>query len=117
MTKIILPLYVLTTVTALVVVKLGTSSGLPITFVNHKLQLNLNMYTVAGMFLYGLSFVTYIYLISKYDLGYILPIALSFVYILIFISSYFIFHEVFTVTKILGICLILGGLILLNLKS
>ena len=116
MLKIILPLYVLTTVAALVVVKLGTSAGLPITYVNHKLSFNFSFLTILALILYGLSFATYIYLISKYDLSYILPLALAFVYILIFVASFFIFHEVFTLTKVVGIVLILGGLVLLNLK-
>jgi small multidrug resistance pump len=100
----------------LVILKLGTKTGLPITYVNSKLHFNINLYTIGGLLLYALSFVTYIYLISKYDLGYILPLALSFVYIIIFIASAVVFHEVFTITKILGIALIMGGLIFLNLK-
>jgi multidrug transporter EmrE-like cation transporter len=112
-----LTLYVLTTVSALVIMKLGTKSGLPIVYMNNRIQFNVNFYTISGIVLYGLSFVTYIYLISKFDLGYILPLALAFVYILIFLASYFIFKEVFTITKIIGIVFILVGLVFLTIKK
>ena len=114
--KVILVLYILTTVTALVVLKLGTSTGLPVTYIDSKLQFNINFYTVAGILLYGLSFVTYVYLISKNELGYIIPLAAAFVYILIFLASAVVFKEVFTLTKIIGIVLIIAGFIFLNLK-
>lgn len=107
----------LATSLALVVLKLGTKSGLPISYVNNKLVFNVNLQTVAGIVLYGISFATYVYLISKNDLGYIIPLAAAFVYILIFIASYFVFDEVFTATKIVGIALIIAGLIFLNLKK
>jgi small multidrug resistance pump len=114
--KIILALYILTTVSALVVVKLGTQSGLPISYAHSKVSFNINFYTILGIILYGLSFITYIYLISKNDLGYIIPLAAAFVYILIFIASAVIFKEVFTLTKTIGIALIIIGLIFLNIK-
>jgi drug/metabolite transporter (DMT)-like permease len=110
-------LYVAATSLALIALKLGTKSGIPIHYVNNKLQFNINFYTVAGIFLYGLSFLTYIYLISKYDLGYIIPLTTALVYVIIFTASYFIFDEVFTAIKVIGIVLILTGLVLLNTKK
>lgn len=116
MAKVILALYVATTSLGLIVLKLGTTNGLPISYVQNKLQFNLNLYALAGIFLYGLSFLLYLYLISKNDLGYIIPLTTALVYIVIFIASAIIFKEIFTITKILGIFLIIGGVILLNVK-
>jgi drug/metabolite transporter (DMT)-like permease len=113
--KIILALYVLATSLGLIVLKYGTKSGLPVSYLNHRLQFNINAYTVAGLFLYGVSFLLYIYLISKNDLGYIIPLAAAFVYILIFAGSFIVFKESFTVAKVIGIGMIVGGLIFLNL--
>ena len=114
MQKLIIALYVLITSAALIVLKLGTREGEP-NFL--KLPFPVNFYTIAGVILYGLSFLLYVYLISKYDLGYIIPLAAAFVYILIFSASFFIFNEVFTFLKILGIAFIVCGLVLLNLKK
>ena len=115
--KFIVALFVLVTSTALVLLKLGTKSGAPIHFAESKLQLNINPVVIAGIFLYGISFLLYMYLISKYDLGYIIPLTTAFVYIIIFTASYFVFHEVFTALKVIGISLIVVGLVFLNLKK
>lgn len=117
MNKIYIALYVLTTSSALIALKLGTKAGAPIAFANGKLGFNLNAMALLGIFLYGTSFLIYMSLISKYDLGYIIPLATALVYIIIFFASYAIFKEVFTPLKIMGIVLIMSGAILLNLKA
>lgn len=116
LSKVIIALYILTTSSALVVLKLGAKAGPPLQYAGGKLQFNLNLYAISGIALYFLSFITYVYLISKYDLGYIIPLLAAFVYVLIFVASYFIFKEVFTLTKIIGIGLILAGLFFLNFR-
>ena len=117
MSKLILALYVLSGSLALIALKYGTKTGLPVSYADSKLHFNLNYDSIIGIVLYGLSFILYIYLISKFDLGYIIPLAAAFVYILIFIASAIVFNEVFTVIKIVGISLILIGIILLSLKK
>jgi hypothetical protein len=117
MQKLILGIYIVTTSAALIILKLGSGSGAPLSIVENKLHLNINALTVAGVILYGMSFLTYIYLISTYELGYIIPVAAAFVYVIIFIASYTIFKETFTTFKIAGIVFIIFGLILINLKK
>lgn len=117
MSKLILALYVVSSSLALIILKWGTRAGLPVGFADHKLQLNLNAYSVSGVILYGFSFLLYIYLISKNDLGYIIPLAAAFVYVLIFTGSVLVFKETFTSTKVIGIALILSGIIFLNIKK
>lgn len=117
MSKLLIGLFVLLTSSALIILKLGTNAGPPVHYAENGIQFNLNFYTVSGIFLYGMSFLVYMYLISKYDLGYIIPITTALVYVLIFTASYFIFHEVFTVLKIIGISFIVIGLIFLNLNK
>jgi drug/metabolite transporter (DMT)-like permease len=116
MAKFLIALYVMSTSLALVFLKLGSEAAAPFTLSNGRPHINLNWYVSAGLLLYGTSFIVYTYLISKYDFGYIVPLATALVYTAIVISAYFIFHEAFTVAKIMGIVLILVGLILLNLK-
>jgi len=116
MSNIILFFYVLATSFALITIKLGSKAGAPISY-DSGLHFNLNPYAIVGILLYGISFVLYIYLISKNDLGYIIPLTTALVYTLIFIASYFIFHEVFTVMKISGIALILVGVLLISFKK
>ena len=117
MLKILIGLYVLITASALVVLKLGSKDGAFAEFINGKLALHLTPYTVSGVILYGISFLLYMYLISKFDLGYIIPLTTALVYILIFIASFVIFKEAFTAIKIAGIILIVIGVALLNIKA
>jgi drug/metabolite transporter (DMT)-like permease len=117
MSKILIALYVFATSLALILLKLGTKNGSPVSYVDSKLQFNINPYVVIGIGLYGTSFILYTFLISKFDIGYIIPLTTAFVYILIFVASYVIFKESFSATKILAIILILAGVSLLSLKK
>jgi drug/metabolite transporter (DMT)-like permease len=101
----------------LIFLKLGGQDGAPVSIVNGKIEFNLGIYAISGIILYAISFVIYTYLVSKNDLGYIIPVSTALVYIFIFAASYFIFKEAITAMKIVGIFLILGGVILLNLSK
>jgi multidrug transporter EmrE-like cation transporter len=115
--KIIITLYILTTSAALVVLKLGSQNGALVSVVDGKLIFNINLVTLLGIFFFGASFTLYTYIISSYDLGYIIPLTASFVYILVFGASYFIFNESFNVLKIIAIALMIIGIILLNISN
>lgn len=106
-----------TTSLGLIVLKMGTKNGAPISVIENKIHFNINLITISGIFLYGVSFLLYLWLISKNDLGYIIPLTTALVYGVIFFASSFIFHEVFNATKIIGIIMILAGVILLNVKT
>lgn len=117
MLKILTGLYVLITAAALITLKLGSKDGAIAEFINGKLAFHFTPYTITGVILYGASFMLYMYLISKFDLGYIIPLTTALVYILIFIASFVIFKETFTAMKIAGIILIVIGVALLNVKG
>lgn len=117
MSQLILALYALTTSFALIFLKLGSKDGAPVSVVDHKVVFNLGFFVIAGIILYGISFVIYTYLISKYDLGFIIPLATALVYIIIFVASFIIFNETFTLMKIIAILMIVTGAILLNLNK
>ncbi len=117
MAKLLLGAYVLATSIALILLKLGSKDTSPISLVDSKISLNFNYYIISAIFLYGLSFLTYTYLIARYDLGYIIPVVTALVYVIIFLASFFLFKETFTPLKITGIALIMLGIIMLNLQK
>ena len=117
MSTLLIIAYVLATSFGLILIKLGSASGAPISIIEHSIKFNLNPSIIFGIILYGLSFVLYTYLVSKYDLGFIIPITTALVYSVVFVASYFIFHETFTIIKIAAISLIIFGVILLNLNK
>lgn len=98
----------------LIVIKLSAANGLPVVYDNNKWVFNLNLLSLVGTFMYGISFLIYFYLIAKFDLGYIIPLTTALVYTVIFFASFIIFKESFTAFKIIGIALILIGLYFLN---
>ena len=117
MFKLILAVYVVAATFALVTLKLGTEKGLPVVISGGRLHFNLNFYFLLGLALYVVSFLAYMYLVSKNDLGYIIPFAASLVYILLFTASYFVFNETFTALKIFAIILIMTGGVLINIHK
>lgn len=117
MLKVITALYILITASALIVLKLGSKHGAVAQFIDGKLDLNINPLSLLGIFLYGVSFLLYMFLISKFDLGYIIPLTTAFVYILVFVASFIVFKETFTALKVAGIALIIIGVALLNMKT
>lgn len=117
MSELIIALYVLATSSALIVLKLGAKHGAPIQILDGRLHFNLTWQSLVGIILYGVSFLIYMYLISKFDLGYIIPLTTALVYIIIFTASFLVFKESFTLIKIIGIAFIVTGLIFLNLKK
>lgn len=112
---ILLGLYVATTSMGLILLKLGSSAGAIVEFINGKLSLHPSPANIAGVALYGISFLLYTFLIAKNNLGYIIPVTTGLVYIVIFAASFFIFKEPFSSLKVVAIVMILGGVMLLNL--
>ena len=117
MSILLISLYIIATSMGLIFIKLGSTNGAPFAIIEHSLKFNINFFTVTGVLLYGISFIVYTYLISKFDLGFIIPITTALVYTIIFIASYLIFHEAFTVIKIAAISLIILGVILLSINK
>lgn len=114
MDKLIIMAYVVATAGGLVLLKLGTSGTGFISIVDGKIIWHMSVLTVFGIVTYGISFLLYIMLVSKFSLGYIVPLTTALVYILVFTASYFIFKENFTTIKVIAIILILTGVLLLN---
>lgn len=110
----ILTMYVILSSSALIIIKLGAQAERKsFSF----LGFNLNFWLISGIIMYGISFLIYLYLISKYDLGFIIPLLAAFVYIFVFFGAFFVLHEQFTLLKVAAIVLILTGVILLGVSN
>mgnify|MGYP000883511885 CR=1 FL=1 len=109
-------LYALVASLGLITLKLGTPGGL-VSNTNGTLAINFNAFAIVGILLYGVSFALYLILISRHQLGLIVSFTASLVYLIVFLASFFIFNEEFTLIKVAAIVLILGGLVVLNLPD
>lgn len=115
--NLLLLIYVAITTTALTLMKAGSSGGAPISIAGEKIVFNLNPVLVTAGVLYVTSFLLYTYLISKFNLSYIVTVGTGLVYIVIFIISFTVFKELFTFKKIIACVLIVVGIILMNIDK
>lgn len=72
-----------------------------------------NVYTVVGIILLGLSFVTYVVVLSKVELSIAQPM-LAISYILVGVSAHFIYGEDLSPMKLVGIAIIILGVFIIS---
>ena len=110
-------IYLLLSVSGLVLFKLGSEKGLEVALNSGNIQLDINLFCILGLSFYVISFLLYMFLISRLNLSYIAPIANGLSYILTFIASIYIFKEHISINNYIGALLILIGVILINIKK
>ena len=76
-----------------------------------------NIYLMGGVFLFGFSFLLWLFVLSRIQLNIAYPIALSGEVALATIGAYFLFKEYLSLFQILGIVLIIVGIFLLLTKG
>lgn len=67
-----------------------------------------NIPVMSGMFLYGLSFILWVKVLTKLELSFAYPLV-SIGYLVVMVCSYFFFHEHITGIRIFGTALIIAG--------
>jgi len=97
-------------VIAQLILKKGMTNIDVISF-NKVIEIISSLYIWAGFCLYGVSFVLYLYVLTKFEVSYIYPIIMSSGLILLLIFSVLFLNETFTINKFLGILLISFGII------
>jgi len=75
-----------------------------------------NIYIFSGLFLLGVSFIVWIWLLSKIQLNIIYPVTASAQLALIVMASYFILRESLSLVQIAGVFVIMLGIFLLAYK-
>ena len=70
-------------------------------------------YLWTGAIMYGISFVFYIFSLSKGELGRISPISQALTTLGIVLVSIVVFHESITIYKIVGVLLLVAGTIII----
>lgn len=110
-----LVLYIIFSVSGSTLLKFGSTAKTLFTvpFVN----MSISTYTFIGFMCYGLSFIFYTILLSKFDLSFISPLTVGLVYVLLMITAFIFFHEQITVYKLMGSSLILIGVLLMIVKK
>ena len=75
-----------------------------------------NWYVWQGLILYGIGFMLYLYILSKFEVSFIYPVLTASIFILLLTFSSLILSEPITFKKIMGISIIIIGIFLASFK-
>lgn len=114
-TSILLMLcYVACSASGLILIKMGLNQGTVISL-GTSLEIKIHMLLIGGVFLYVVSFLLNLVVMSKFNLNYVYPISAGLIYIAILVLSVLVLKEKVTSAEILGMAAILIGIIIMNI--
>ena len=104
MDKLFIAIYLALTVSGLTLVKLG-SHGAPLLSKNgDKIAWNIGPLVILGLIAYGLSFLLFMWLVSRFQLSFLIPLIAALAQVSIFIVAITLFKKSLTLIKIVSIC-------------
>jgi multidrug transporter EmrE-like cation transporter len=107
---ILIAIYVILNSCGQLLIKMGTLEIKPITYFYDLLNFKL----ITGIGLFGMSFLTWIYIVSKNNLSYAFPFAVGLGYMTVIFLSIFVLKETTTYIQLAGISLVCMGIILMS---
>ena len=116
MKYLLVALYLILTVSGLILYKLGANKGFNASVSDGFFKLNLSVISIIGLLFYLVSFLIYIFILPKFDLSFIMPLTSAISYMSIFILSILILKETVTVTGIIGAVIIGVGIVIINIR-
>lgn len=78
--------------------------------------MQLPLLSLVGLVCYLISFVLWMYIISKSEVSFVVPLGVALTNLAVLFSSYFILKEDISVTTIIGALIVLVGVIVINIK-
>lgn len=108
-------IYVILSTSGLILFKLG-SSNLTIGLSKSIFSMNIPFLSLMGLLCYLCSFLLWMYLISKSEISFIVPLGVAVTNIAVLIGSYVILKESISGAAIVGTILIIVGVIVMNIK-
>lgn len=115
MKYLLIAIYMILSASGLILFKKGTENQMAIFIAQGTINIKIGIYAILGILSYGCSFLMYLFLVSKYNLSYIVPVTTGLMYVIIFMASAMIFKESITILHIIGAIIVLVGVILINI--
>lgn len=112
---IIIGIYLLLTMSGLILMKLGGNTG-RFAMIEGDINFGISPISLLGFICYIGSFFLYTRMVVMFDLSYITPLCTGIVQILTLVASKVIFKENITVQGIVGASIIIIGLLVMNWK-
>ena len=81
------------------------------------INMEISFITIMGFACYGISFILYFIILSKYNISFVSIFSVGVIYILLMIVAFLVFKEPITTTKIVGSAIMLIGIAILLLNK
>lgn len=112
----LLLLYVVLSSMGLIIFKMGTTANsFSLNLFGFNLCLSWQM--ILGVICYGLSFLLWLYIVSKNNLTYIYPVSIALINIFIVVGSLTLLKENITFMQGIGIIIVIIGVVLMKWGS
>lgn len=109
-------IYLILTVSGLVLMKLGGNSG-TVSVANKELTFGISLISALGFVCYICSFFLYTKIIMMFDLSYIVPVTTGIAQILTLVASYIVFKDEMSIQSISGAVIVILGILIMNFKK
>ena len=113
---VLLLVYVLCSALGLTLIKMGMNQGSSFSLSGGAVSVRFTALFILGALLYICSFLLSMFVLSKLQMNLFYPISAGLIYILVTTFSVLLLKENFSVLQLAGAGLILGGIVLINLK-
>ena len=116
MQYILCVVYLIFSLSGMTFMKLGSMAENMKAILVPVVNLRITTLSLVGYLCYGISFLMYTVIITKFDLGYISPILTGISNIGVLVIAFFVFKEHFTVASAIRAVLIIAGVMIMNFK-
>lgn len=110
-------IYLILTVSGLILYKYGANKEILFVITNKGLELKISLISILGLLCYLFSFIMYMIILPKFNISYIMPVTSAISYISVFVLSALVLKETIHTNGIIGSIIILLGIIIMNLGS
>lgn len=113
---VLVVIYLILTVSGLVLMKLGGNSG-TVSVANKELTFGISLISALGFVCYICSFFLYTKIIMMFDLSYIVPVTTGIAQILTLVASYIVFKDEMSIQSISGAIIVILGILIMNFRK
>ena len=112
---LLIAIYVVLSISGLVLVKLGGNPG-SVALKGGEFSIGFNLISLIGLICYICSFLLFTRIVIMFDLSYIMPLCTGVVQTVTLIVSYLVFKEKISIYGIVGASLVIIGIMIMNIK-
>ncbi len=110
-------LYILLAVTGMLLIKYGASDSAHTFLKISGLNISVSNELLLGIFCYGISFLLFVFVISKSKISIMIPVLSGLINVVVVIASIVIFKEQVIKQQMAGVFLIIVGVLLIGISK